>query len=86
MDGGRGQGRGRPALAAGHGVDEVVDADDLDVHVAPRGVDQVVAADRRQIAVAGVDHHVQRRIGQLQAGGERDGAPVRGVEANPAAT
>ena len=73
-------GRGGRRLAAGHGVGEVVDADDLQVHVAARGVDEVVAADGEQVAVAGVDHHLQLGVGQLQPGGERDGAAVRGVE------
>src|SRR5215471_933552 len=34
-------------LAAGHRVNQIVDADDLQVDVAPRGVNQVIAADRR---------------------------------------
>ena len=54
-------GRGGRRLAAGHGVDQVVDADHLEVHVAARGVDEVVAADGEQVAVAGVHHHVQLR-------------------------
>ena len=73
-------GRGGRHLAAGHAVDEVVDADDHQVHVAPRGVDEVVAADGGEVAVAGVDDHVQLGVGQLQAGGEGNGAAVGGVE------
>ena len=73
-------GRGRRRLAAGHGVDQVVDADDLHIHVAAGGMDQVVAADGEQVAVARIHHHVELGIGQLQSGGERNGAAVRGVE------
>src|ERR1019366_5345778 len=33
-----------------------------------------------QVAIAGVHHHVELGVGQFQAGGERNGATVRGVE------
>ena len=72
--------RGRRGLSAGHGVDQVVDADDFQVDVAPRRVNQVIAADGEQVAVAGVDHDVQLGIRQLQSGGERNRAAVRGME------
>ncbi len=39
-------------LAARHGVDQVIDADHLEVDVAARGMNQVIAADGGQIAVA----------------------------------
>src|ERR1019366_9399448 len=74
-------GSGRPGLAAGHGIGEIIDADHLDVHIAARGVNEVVAADGEQVAIAGVDHHLQLRVGELESGGEGDGAPVGGVEA-----
>ena len=67
-------------LAAGHAVDEVVDADDGQVHVAAGGVDEVVAADGDQVAVAGEDDDLQLRVGQLQPGGKGDGAAVGRVE------
>ena len=54
-------GRGRRGLAARHGVDQVVHADDLHIHVAARGVDQMIAADGEQVAIARVDHHLQVR-------------------------
>ncbi len=50
-------GRGGRGLAARHGVGQVVDADHLDIHVAPRGVDEVIAADGEQVAIARVHHH-----------------------------
>ena len=40
----------------------------------------MIAADGGKIAVAGVHHNVQLGIGQLQAGGEGNGAAVGGVE------
>jgi hypothetical protein len=40
----------------------------------------MVAADGEQVAIAGVDHHLQFGIGQLQPGGEGNGAAVGGVE------
>src|SRR5208282_2536815 len=51
-----------------------------EVDVAARGVDQMVASDSREVAIAGIDDDVQLRISQLQAGGEGNGASVRGVE------
>jgi hypothetical protein len=77
---GRVIGSGGRGLAAGHGVDQIVDADDFQIDVAARGVNQMIAADGREIAVAGIDDHVQLGIRQLQSGGERNGAAVRGVE------
>ena len=71
---------GGRSLAAGHGVNQIVDADDLQIDVAARGVDQMIAADRRKIAIAGIDNDVQLGVRQFQSGGERDGAAVRGVE------
>ena len=73
-------GRRRRGLAACHRVDQVVDAHDLDIEVAPRGVDQVIAADRGQVAIAGVDHHRQLGVREFEPGGERNRAAVRGVE------
>ena len=70
-------GRGLPA---GHGVDQVIDADHFQIDIAPRRVDQVIAANRRKIAVSRVHHDVQLGVRQLQARGKRNGAPVRGVE------
>ena len=43
-------------------------------------MNQMIAADGEQVAVAGVDHDVQLGIGQLQPGGERNGAAMRGVK------
>src|SRR5271166_380931 len=43
-------------------------------------MNQVVAADGKQIAITGVHHHVQLGVRQLQTGGERNGAAVRGVK------
>ena len=73
----RSGGRG---LAASHGVDQIVHADDFQVDVAARGVDQMIAADGGKIAVAGIDDDVQLWVCQLQPGGERNGAAVRGME------
>src|ERR1017187_3964843 len=72
--------RRRRRLSTRHGIDQVVNADDLDVYVTARGVNQVIAADREQVAIAGVNHHVQLGVRQLQTGGERNGAAVGGVE------
>ena len=58
--------RGRCGLPAGHGVNQVVDADDLQIHIAAGGVNQVIAADGEQVAIARVHHDVQLGIGQLQ--------------------
>ena len=66
-------------LAAGHAVDRVVEDERREVDVAPRGVDEVVAADGRAVAVAHGDDDVQRRIGGLDPGGDRQGAAVGGV-------
>ena len=71
---------GRRHLPAGHAVDPVIEEQDGDVDVAPRGVDEVVAADRGAVAVARDDDHVQVRAGHLDAGGERQRAPVRRVQ------
>ena len=68
-------------LALRQAVDFVVEQQNLDVHVPPQGVDQVVAADREAVAVAGDDPHLQVGVGEPQAGGERRGAAVDGVEA-----
>ena len=73
-------GSGGRGLAAGHGVDQIVDADDFEIDVAAGGVDQMIASDGREIAVTGVDDYVQLWIRQLEAGGEGNGAAVRGVE------
>ena len=43
---------GGRSLAAGHGIDQIVNADDFQIDVAARGVNQVIAADGRQIAIA----------------------------------
>ena len=50
---------GRRGLAAGHRIDQVVNANDFEINVAAGGVDQVIAADRGEIAIAGIDHDVQ---------------------------
>ncbi len=71
--------RGGPELTARHTVIEIVDAYDLDVHVAAGGVDEVVATDGRQIAIPTEDRNHEPGVGQFQAGGEGDGAAVGGV-------
>jgi len=68
---------GWAGLSAGHGINQVINADDLEVHIAARGVNQVIAADRKQVAIAGIDHHIQLGIRQLQPGGEGNRAAVR---------
>src|SRR6185369_11411647 len=66
--------------SAGHCVNEVVDADDLDVHIAACGVNQVIAADCEQITVSAIDHDIQLWICKFQSGSERNGAAVRCVK------
>ena len=73
-------GRSGRGLAAGHRIDQVIHADDFQIDVAAGGMDQMIAADSREVAVAGINHDVQLRVGELQSGGEWDGAPMRGVE------
>jgi len=73
-------GSGGRGLATGHGIDQIVDADDFEVDVAARGVNEMIAADGGEIAVAGIDNDVKLGIRQLEAGGERNGAAVRSVE------
>ncbi len=81
VGGGDGASRcGGRGLAAGHGVDHVVDADHLEVDIAPGCVDEVIAADGGEVAIARVHYHLQRWVGELQSSGERNGAAVRGVE------
>src|SRR4030066_292219 len=55
----------RGHLPAGHGVVEVIDADDRDVDVPPGGVDEVVAADGDDVAVAAEDDDFELGVGQL---------------------
>src|SRR3990172_1528725 len=72
--------RGRGDLTARHTVREVVHAHDEEIGVAAGRVDEVVAADGGEVTVAGVDHHLEVRSRELEAGRERNGAAVRGVE------
>jgi hypothetical protein len=72
--------RGGRSLTTCHTVDQVVDADHLDVDVTARGVNQMVAANGRKVAIPRINHNVQLRVGQLQSGGKRDGAAMCGVE------
>ena len=51
-------GSGGRSLAAGHGVDKVVNADDFQIDVSARGVNQVIATDGREISVPGIDDNV----------------------------
>src|ERR1039458_2202209 len=71
---------GGSGLAASHGVDQIVHADDLQINVAACGVDQMIAPDGRKVAVTGIDDDVQLWVCQFEPGGERDGAAVRGME------
>ncbi len=73
-------GGGRRRLSAGHGIDQVVDADDFQIDVAAGGMDQVIAADGGKIAVARVDDHIQLGIREFQSGGEGNCTAVCGVE------
>ena len=63
--------RGRAGLPAGHAVDGVVEHQRREVDVAAGGMDEMVAADGGAVAVAHDDHHVQRWVGHLGAGGHR---------------
>src|SRR5208283_2949177 len=65
---------------AGHGIDQIVHADDLQIDVPARGVNQMIAADGRKIAIPGIYDHVQLWVCQLQARREGNGAAVRGME------
>src|SRR5205807_3016421 len=51
------------------------------IHVAAGRMDEVVAADGEQIAIAGIHHHLQFGIGELESGGKRDRPAVCGVKA-----
>jgi hypothetical protein len=75
-----GQGRGRSVLSSRHPVDEVVDEDYQQVHVAPGRVDEVIPANADQIPVSREDGHEKLGPAQLDAGGERNGPAVCGVE------
>ena len=72
---------GRRRLALGQPVDRVVHDDVADVEVAPRGVDEVPAADGERVAVTAQRQHLQVRVGDLDARGDRHGPAVDGVEA-----
>ncbi len=72
--------RGGRGLASGHGVEQIVHADDFQIDVAARGVDQMIAADGGKIAVPGIDDHVQLWVGQFETGGKRNRAAVGGME------
>src|SRR5690606_37027715 len=67
-------------LAFGQSVDLVVHDDVGDVHVAPDRVQEVVPADGVAVAVAPGGQHRQVAVGQLQAHGRRQRAPVHDVE------
>ena len=67
-------------MAASHGVDQVIDADHLEVDVAASSVDQVIAADGEEISVAAVDHDLSLRAGEFQTGCEGNRAAMSGME------
>ena len=66
-------------LPAGHAEIEIVDANDLEVHIAARSMDQMIATDGGQVAIPAEHAHHQLGFGQLDAGGKGDGTPVGGV-------
>jgi hypothetical protein len=72
--------RSRRGLASGHGIDEIVDADDFQIDIAASCVNEVIAANGREIAIARVHDHVEPGIGQLQPCGERNRAAMRSVK------
>jgi len=71
--------RGRPDLAAGHAISEIIDADNVQVDVAAGRVDKVIAADCRQVAVAADHRHFQFRLVHGNAERERQRSPMRRV-------
>ena len=72
--------RQRRILAAGHAVNVVVEQDNRDVDVAAGRMDEVVAANRGGVAVARADDDVQFRLGELDAGGNRQRPAVGRVD------
>ena len=52
-------GRGGSHLAARHAINEIIDANNLNIHISARGVNEMVATDGDQVAVAAIDHHIQ---------------------------
>ena len=67
-------------LAAGHAVVEVVYANDGDVQISPGGMNKMIAPDSGNVAVTGNDHHLQIRIGNLEACCKRQRPTVSGMK------
>ena len=67
-------------LTTGHAVDGVVDDDGSQIEIAASRMNKVVATNGRGIAIAHNRHHLQARLGQLDAGGKGQGAAMGGME------
>ena len=73
--------RCRRILSLGKTVNLVVEQNHIDVYVPSDGMDEVVAADCQGIAVATGLPHGKGRVCHLDAGGNRRGPSVNGMEA-----